>query len=140
MSLHLTTETPPAAQDVAFVAESLGRWNVAASGHADWARAGVYLRNADARIVGGAQGACWGGWLHVDILWVEDHHRRQGWGRRLLAALEALGKERGCERAWLDTFSFQAGRRFYEPLGYRVFGELPDHPRGHTHWFLAKEL
>lgn len=140
MPLHLTIETPPCDADVDFVTEALGRWNVAITGHDDWARRAVYLRDTDARIVGGAQGSCWGGWLHVDILWVEDARRRQGWGRRLLAELERLGRERGCARAWLDTFSFQAGRRFYEALGYRVFGELPDHPRGHTHWFLAKDL
>ena len=40
---------------------------------------------------------------------------------------------------WLDTFSFQA-RRFYEKLGYVVFGELPDYPAGHSRYFLQKRL
>ena len=39
----------------------------------------------------------------------------------------------------MDTFSFQA-RPFYEKLGYRVFGQLPDYPRGQTRYFLAKAL
>jgi ribosomal protein S18 acetylase RimI-like enzyme len=38
---------------------------------------------------------------------------------------------------WLDTFSFQA-RGFYEKLGYTVFGEIENHPPGHSRFFLRK--
>ena len=34
----------------------------------------------------------------------------------------------------------ERARRFYERLGYAVFGELPDHPRGFTRSFLQKTL
>jgi ribosomal protein S18 acetylase RimI-like enzyme len=65
--------------------------------------------------------------------------RGQGWGRRLIEAAEAVGVKRGCQYVWLDTYSFQA-RPFYEKLGYRVFGQLPDHPPGHTRFFMFKTL
>jgi len=39
--------------------------------------------------------------------------------------------------AFLDTFSFQA-RPFYERHGYECFGELRDHPPGHSHYFMRK--
>jgi hypothetical protein len=41
--------------------------------------------------------------------------------------------------AFLDTFSFQA-RPFYEKLGYHVFGMLENHPAGHQHYFMTKQL
>jgi hypothetical protein len=40
---------------------------------------------------------------------------------------------------YLFTYSFQA-RPFYERAGYRVFGELPDHPPGQTKYYLAKRF
>ena len=52
------------------------------------------------------------------------------------AEQEAL--RRGCHHAWVDT---QFGARgFYERLGYRCFGELPDYPAGFTRTFLSKKL
>jgi hypothetical protein len=52
---------------------------------------------------------------------------------------ELYAVERGCTDAFLDTFSFQA-RPFYEKLGYRVFGMLENHPAGHQHYFMTKQL
>jgi hypothetical protein len=40
---------------------------------------------------------------------------------------------------YLDTYSFQA-RPFYERAGYRLFGELPDHPPGGAKYYLAKRF
>ena len=39
----------------------------------------------------------------------------------------------------VDTYSFQA-RPFYEKLGYQVFGQLPDHPPGHTRFLCSRPL
>lgn len=65
--------------------------------------------------------------------------RGRGWGRRLVGEAESLAVASGCHHAWVDTFSFQS-RPFYERLGYRVFGVLPDYPRGETRYFLSKAL
>jgi ribosomal protein S18 acetylase RimI-like enzyme len=61
------------------------------------------------------------------------------WGRRLVEEAERLAAEAGCRQAWVDTFSFQSPG-FYQRLGYRVFGELPDYPPGQTRYFLTKVL
>lgn len=47
--------------------------------------------------------------------------------------------KRGCQYAYLDTFSFQAPE-FYQKRGYVIFGELPNFPEGHHRFFLKKEL
>ena len=57
-----------------------------------------------------------------------------------LATPEAFARERGCTQAKLDTFTFQAGPRFYEHLGWEVFGVIDDHPPGHRHYFMRKSL
>jgi GNAT superfamily N-acetyltransferase len=93
----------------------------------------------DGSFSGGLSGHISYGWLFVDILWVADHARSQGHGRGLMLAAEEEARKRGCQHAWVDTFSFQA-RRFYERLGYVVFGELDEYPPGHSRFFLRKAL
>lgn len=90
-------------------------------------------------VVGGIIGATFYEWLHVDLMWVRDDLRGQGYGRRLLALAEEEARQRGARHAYLDTFSFQAPG-FYEKNGYHVFGELPDFPPGHQRYFMTKAL
>lgn len=77
--------------------------------------------------------------LHVNLLFVPEALRRTGVGRRLMGDAEAEAIRRGCDGAWLDTYSFQA-RGFYERLGYTVFGTIEDHPPGHHRFFMKKRF
>lgn len=99
----------------------------------------VVARDARGAIVGGIVGTTNWNWLHVRLVWVSESCRRGGLGRRLMAELERAAVARGCTRAHLDTFSFQA-RPFYERLGYRVFGVLDDYPPGQQRFFMEKTL
>jgi len=97
------------------------------------------LRNSEDEIVGGVIGATYWDWLYINLMWVREDLRRQGYGRQLLEQAEALGRQRGARHAHLDTFTFQAPE-FYQKLGYRMFGELHDCPPGHTRIYLVKDL
>jgi GNAT superfamily N-acetyltransferase len=97
------------------------------------------LQGADGTIAGGVIAATYYGWLYVDLLWVREDLRGQGYGGRLLALAEEAARRRGAQHAYLDTFSFQAPD-FYVKHGYRVFGELPDFPPGHRRYFFTKQL
>jgi GNAT superfamily N-acetyltransferase len=99
----------------------------------------LVLRDDEGRIVGGAIGEINWGWLHVRVLAVSQDLRGRGWGSRLMREMERLAMGRGCHHAWVDTFSFQA-RPFYEKLGFRVFGVLPDYPSGQERYFLSKPI
>ena len=104
-----------------------------------WFAANFFLRNDDGEILGGALGDTWGLWLHVSDLWVDPALRGKGYATKLMNAIEQLAIQRGCTNSYLDTFSFQA-RPLYEKLGYKVFGTLENHPKGHSHYFLKKSL
>lgn len=93
----------------------------------------------DGRQVGGLIGSTNLGWLHVQLLAVAPEARSQGVGRSLLQAAEALARERGCHGAWLDTYDHQ-GPDYYPKLGWEMFGELPDFPKGGTRRFYRKTL
>ena len=97
------------------------------------------LRDPGGEIAGGVIGATYWDWLYINLMWVREDLRRQGYGRQLLEQAEALGRQRGAQHAHLDTFSFQAPG-FYQKFGYRVFGELADFPIGHRRYFMVKDL
>ena len=99
----------------------------------------VLLRDGEHRVVGGLVGTTVWGWLQVTLLWVDETLRGRDHGTALMQAAEAEAARRGCHHARLDTFDFQA-RGFYEGLGYEVFGQVEEFPRGHTRFFMRKML
>jgi GNAT superfamily N-acetyltransferase len=96
------------------------------------------LRESD-RIVGGLIGHTNWDWLHIEILSVAAHLRSQGYGRQLMESAEGIARTRNCVGAWVDTYTFQSPG-FYERLGYRVFGTLPNYPTAEKRIFLMKIL
>ncbi len=77
--------------------------------------------------------------MFVELLFVPDHLRGQGTGRKLMERAEEVAREHGCVGIWLDTFTFQAPG-FYQKLGYTVFGEISNYPPGSSRFFLHKHL
>lgn len=121
------------------VRERLDAFNFAATGVATWYPVNLLLKNPRGEILGGVVALAWGGWLSISLVWVDEALRGQGWATRLLDQAEAIGREKGCRWATLDTHSFQA-RPMYEKRGYEVFGTLDDYPAGHQKFFLRKKL
>jgi len=65
----------------------------------------------------------------IKRMYVVPEARGGGAGRELLAALEALGRERGYTRVRLDTGAKQPrARRIYERAGYRPIPDYNDNP------------
>ena len=77
--------------------------------------------------------------MFVELLFVPERLRGQGFGRKLMERAEAVAREHGCVGIWLDTYSFQAPE-FYKKLGFSVFGEIADYPPGSSRYFLHKQL
>jgi ribosomal protein S18 acetylase RimI-like enzyme len=117
----------------------LDAFNFARTGVDTWYPVNMLLRNDRGEILGGVIAIAWGGWLAISNVWVDEALRGKGWATRLMDQAEAMGREKGCRWACLDTHSFQA-RPFYEKRGYEVFGTLDDYPAGHQKFFLRKKL
>ena len=113
--------------------------SVAITGQTEWYPVAFFLGDEKGEVLGGLLGDIWAAWLHVRTLAVAAPARGHGFGRELMKRTELYAVELGCTDAFLDTFSFQA-RPFYEKLGYRVFGVLENHPAGHQHYFMTKQL
>ena len=97
---------------------------------------GVYVRDAEGRMVGGAIAELEWENLHILFLWVDESFRGQGIGTSVLRRIEAEGQAAGATWASVTTYSFQAPH-FYRKHGYRVIGQMDGLPPGHT-WFLFR--
>lgn len=90
----------------------------------------IPIRDDNGSVTGGLWGWTSFQWLHVQLLFVPETLRGQGIGSALMASAEAEARKRGCRGALVDAFSFQAPR-FYETIGFTLFGILQDFPPGH---------
>jgi len=92
------------------------------------------------KVLGGAWAVSYYDWLYIDLLYLPDSLRRQGWGGRIMRAIEREAVRRGCVGIWVDTMTFQAPL-FYPRFGYTVFAEIKDYVGGHDHlWFFKTAL
>jgi GNAT superfamily N-acetyltransferase len=80
---------------------------------------GLSLEGASHSILGGASGVTYYGCLYVDMLWIDDSIRHQGWGSKLMKEAEKIGIERGCTFATVNTMDWEA-LDFYRALGYAI--------------------
>jgi GNAT superfamily N-acetyltransferase len=99
----------------------------------------IYLKDENSIIRGGSVV-----WVHkesiyVDILWIDESLRCQGYGTKLLQVAEEEGKNRGCKYSTVDTYSFQA-EDFYLKNGYKIIGEVKNYLFHHTKIFFRKVL
>lgn len=121
------------------IGHELGAFNVNKVKDKKYDRICYTIHDDNEKIVGGILGEVYWGWLFVELLWVEEALRGQGYGHRLLTQVEDDARDLGAKHAYLDTFSFQVPD-FYKDHGYKVFGALEDFPVGHRKFFFRKEL
>lgn len=102
-------------------------------------RFAVFARDEDGAVQGGMRACAYWNYCIIELLWLSESARGTGTGRKLLDAAENYAMEKGFDYIRAETLSFQA-RPFYEKMGYKLYGELPDYPEGHTTYCLFKKL
>ncbi|MEV2202355.1 GNAT family N-acetyltransferase [Streptomyces fradiae] len=123
------------------LSKGLDAYNFAATGTSLADQGALSVRAVDGAggLVGGLTAWTWGGLLGVEMLWVREDSRRGGWGGRLLEAAEEEARRRGCDRACVSSFTFQAPD-FYRRHGYVETGRTPGIPGGAEDVHLFKRL
>ena len=137
--LRIELSDAPAEADARRLYDEVRSYNTRHTGLPRYRSFAAFLRGDAGALLGGVEGGLWGNALHVNVLWVDEALRGRGHAAALMRAAEAHGAAQGAKFAYVETMSFQA-RPFYEKLGYRVFGELPEIADGETMFFLAKPL
>ena len=139
LRLEIEHDNAPTPARIAEVRAGLMTYNESAVGKADVRQLAWYLRDQAGTLRGGLVGYLAWRWLMIDLLWVDDTVRGQGYGRALLEHAESAAREAGCVAARLDTYEFQA-RPFYEHHGYQVFGILEGYPAETRTYYMKKAL
>ena len=136
----LLVEAEPAPADIRFLQDKLYEYNAEQTGADDGKWLCIFARDENGNIAAGLHGWTWAGSGKIETLWVRRELRGQGYGTGLLQAAEREAAARGCDRLFLDTFSFQAPL-FYQKLGYEIIGTVEDFPSApHKHYNLRKRL
>ncbi|HYZ91021.1 MAG TPA: GNAT family N-acetyltransferase [Actinomycetota bacterium] len=119
--------------------DGLYEFNSTTTGIYDGELFSASVEDESGEIVAGVTGHTWGGHCEVSRLWVHESRRGRGVGRRLMEAVEREAIRRGCTQIGLSTHSFQAPL-FYEGLGFKRIGTMPNCPTGHEQYFYLKSL
>jgi GNAT superfamily N-acetyltransferase len=135
--MEIVQQEHPSEEEMAFIYGQLRSFNAAHTGRLPRKSLHIFAYGPDQEIIGGLFGDIGWGWLHIDILWVDDAYRKRGLGGALVKQAEAESLSMGVDRGYLETTDFQA-RPFYEKMGYEVFAELEDQPPGHTCYYMKK--
>ena len=99
----------------------------------------VALRDDEGRLRGGLIASVRFDVMNIQDLFIDDSHRRDGLGAKLVAMAEEEARRRGARHACVMTFSWQA-RPFYEKQGYAVYAELSYLDGTHALYSLKKSL
>ncbi|SEI88776.1 Acetyltransferase (GNAT) family protein [Myroides marinus] len=102
-------------------------------------RFAVFAKDEKGKVIGGIRACAFWNYCIIELLWLSEKTRGLGIGGKLMKAAEEFALDKGFSYMRTETLSFQA-RPFYEKLGYKVYGELSDYPKGHTTYCLVKEL
>ena len=89
----------------------------------------VILKTDDGQVAGGIMCNMFMYTLDIDVLWVDEKYRSQGYGARLIEEAERIAKGKGCIMVITSTFSYQAPR-FYPKCGYETYAVLEGFPEG----------
>ncbi|NKF49387.1 GNAT family N-acetyltransferase [Shewanella sp. WXL01] len=100
---------------------------------------GLTIKDTQGKVIGGIGGrTIYRNWL-IEVLWIDDSLRGQGYGRKLIEQAEELAKQRGCVVAQLDTLEFQAAD-FYQKMGFEVVGTVPAFEGSPARYFMLKHF
>ena len=129
----------PSQKEIDFVNASLALFNNEKVGPDNHELLNIVEYDDKKNVISGLLGGTYWGWMHIDILWVDDKFRGQGLGSKLLLAAENEARRRGCHSVHVDTMSWQAPD-FYKKHGYKIISELEDIPLGNKKFHLVKDL
>lgn len=129
----------PNKNEIEFVNNALEKFNNMHVGPDNHLLLNIIEYDENQNVIAGILGGTYWGWLHIDILWVDENFRSKKIGSRLLIAAENEAKKRGCHSVHVDTMSWQAPE-FYKKHGYKLISELDNIPNGYKKFHFIKRL
>jgi predicted N-acetyltransferase YhbS len=137
--MEIIFESNPSIEDIEFLEQKLFQFNCSKIDEYPYEDLIFKAIDNSNSLIACIHGQIGGGWLYIASLWVDENHRGQGVGEKLLSLAEEKACRKNCSGAYLYTYSFQCPR-FHEKLGYKVFGTLEGFCDNHSKLFMKKSL
>ncbi|PIS01362.1 MAG: hypothetical protein COT84_02945 [Chlamydiae bacterium CG10_big_fil_rev_8_21_14_0_10_35_9] len=99
--------------------EGFARHAISMTGYNEIHDSVAFVANAQGNFAGAVVVDLFWGALHIKYVYVEDGHRGQGIGTKLMEKAFQYGKENQCPFAFVETMSFQASE-FYQKIGFQL--------------------
>lgn len=117
----------PSETDVASLYDGLHAFNLQHIPNLNEISLGLFIRNNNEEIVGGAIGTILPAVMQIKYLWLAEYIRGQGIGKNIVQRLENEASARGLQSITLETYTFQAPA-FYTKLGFHEVGSYINYP------------
>lgn len=78
-------------------------------------------------------------WVYIERLYINQNQRGKDIGTLLMNKIEKFARDNNCIGMRTETWSFQA-LGFYEKMGFKIYGQMEDHPIGALDYYLQKKL
>jgi GNAT superfamily N-acetyltransferase len=99
----------------------------------------LIIKNDVGQVIWGLSGYSVLGTMTLEVLWVDERYRGQGYGKDLLIHAEKVAKERKCIALQTACFSFQ-NLGFMMSQGFGAFGVSEVYPKGVKEHYLIKKF
>ena len=130
----------PGESDISSIYDGLHAFNLSYFPVLNDLEFGVFIRNDELQIIGGAVGNIILSAMNIKYLWLNESIRGQGMGRQIMNILETNARNCQLKTIVLDTYSFQAPT-FYTKLGFVQVGKFENYPcEGVNKLFFQKNL
>jgi len=136
---QITQEDNASSENKETIHQGLAAYNMVHFGYDDAKPLNFFIRDDDGEIFGGLLGFTYWDFFAIDIFWLNESVRGQGFGGKMLHIAEQKAVERGCTTVHLDTFEFQAPL-FYEKYGFERWGNLDGYAGKFKRIFYKKTL
>ncbi|EDY83358.1 acetyltransferase, GNAT family [Verrucomicrobiia bacterium DG1235] len=136
-NIEIREQIDSSTEDTAYVCRKFKEFNDKNTGIHPSKELLLVAYGSDEKVIGGLFGDISWGWMHVDVLWVDEAHRNNRIGSSLMDRAEAEAKAMGVTKAYIETTDFQAVE-FYEKRGYKVFARIDNQPPGHACYYMQR--
>ncbi len=100
---------------------------------------GIFIKDAHGLVLGRATRVTYYDCLYVDMLWLKEDLRHQGFGKKLMMEAKKIGRKRQCSFATVNTMD-QEALTFYEKLGYDIEFVREGYAKESKMYMLRKKL
>ncbi len=139
MVFKLSYEENPSQEDVAILIQGVVKNAQLKKGLDSLDFFSFFIRDENNRVIGGCLGGMLYGGLHIDSLWVNESHRNNGWGTKLVEAALNYGREKNCQFATVNTMDWEA-LDFYKKLNFEIEFKRIGYEKNSALYFLRKFL